>query len=422
MSNENTISNVHKHTVEETKKLLRAVPWKIPTFIWGAPGLGKTDVVNQVAAEDGADVIVLKASEMRPEDLAGLPDLMPEGYTEFRPPRALWDLTVDAYDQLKEEFEAKKASGELPEDAEFEEPGPVYLFLDEFSNAQPDMVAPFQYLTLNRMVGGMNSSRLRDNVRIIAAGNREHDGAFANSLSTPLKSRFFHMTFEPTLDEWVSWARANGVYPNIISFLKTREKYFHDFDPKTNDLTFPCPRTWAELSEVLKGLDAHGIDDPHLRRIASEDAVGPAAAMEYSKFETTVIRAPSAEEIVEKPNEIETFDDDPALAMVCVENLIAAIRRAGTLMLLSSEGDEQGVNHVRMEVGDRGALSGLRVAPDGTEYTIEIGRVSRPGMSWSERRRGNQQCSVQLQLADDASLRGSMECRRGTYPISANLF
>ena len=102
--------------------------------------------------------------------------------------------------------------------------------------------------------------------------------------------------------------------------------------------------------------------------------------------------------------------------------LIAAIRRAGTLMLLSSEGDEQGVNHVRMEVGDRGALSGLRVAPDGTEYTIEIGRVSRPGMSWSERRRGNQQCSVQLQLADDASLRGSMECRRGTYPISANLF
>lgn len=327
MSNSDTLSNIHEHNVEETKKLLRSIPWKVSPFIWGEPGIGKTDVVNQLAAEDDADVIVLKASEMRPEDIAGLPDLREDGYTEFRPPRALWELTKDAEQQKYEAFEQQKAAGELPEDAEFEESGPVYLFLDEFSNAEPDMVAPFQYLVLTRQVGGMNGYELRDNVRVIAAGNREHDGAFAHSLSTPLKSRFFHITFKPELEEWVSWARANGVYSTIISFIKQRERWFHDFDPKTADHTFPCPRTWVELSEVLKGLDAHGIEDEHLRRIAAEDSVGPGAAMEYSKFEQVAINAPSADEIIANPHEISTFEDKPDLAMVCVENLISAIRR-----------------------------------------------------------------------------------------------
>ena len=318
----------HQHTFTETRVLLSVVPWKQAVFIWGPPGVGKTDLVFQLAGEDGAEVLVLKASELRPEDLSGLPDLSPEGFTEFRPPRALYDLTENASVRERAAFDARKAAGEVPPGAEWEEPRPVYLFLDEFSNAQPDMVAPFQYLTLNRTVGGMSGLRLRPTVRIIAAGNREEDGAYANALSTPLKSRFFHIHLQPTLEEWKSWARLNEIHSSIVAFLSARESLFHDFDPRRADQTFPCPRTWAQLSAVLHGLDrSPEAGNRHLRRLAAESCVGPGAAVEFSRFEKTTIHAPTAEDIIRAPGEIDPYADQPDTAMVCIENLLAACIR-----------------------------------------------------------------------------------------------
>lgn len=371
-------------SIQTVKDALRTTPHEIPPFLWGPPGIGKTDLVQQVAQEDDARVTVLKASELRPEDLAGVPMPYEEGWTQFHPLKQLLELTQEWPDMHRSQFEERKQRkinekeeqlrrqmnqeleamanqkdvtaeqvrnrreemeanieeqldelGQTLED-EYEEPydGPVYLFLDEFSNAQPDMVAPFQYLVLNREVGGVGGYELRDNVRIIAAGNREEDRAMAHELTTPLKSRFMHFEVWPELDEWVAWARENEVHPNVIAFLKQREKFLFDFEPDQIDKTFPCPRNWAMVSEVLHKLDDMGLTGSErarkVRKTQVAGLVGPGAAHEYMAFEEIALNAPTAEEIINDPKTIAERideDDNPDLAMVSIENLISAVRR-----------------------------------------------------------------------------------------------
>jgi hypothetical protein len=326
-----------RSTVSQTLRLLRITPHRHTVMLWGPPGIGKTDLVRQYAASRDADLVVIRASEMEPQDLIGLPDMAGD-FTVFKPLRYLWELTKEAEAQRAAgsggaedprsshiaaertpDFHTRSGTGPVPR------PTNAVLFLDELSNAPPHMVATLQYLILNRTVG-FGGLELADGVQIIAAGNREGDGAFTTSLSTAVRSRLKHIELEPSLAEWQRWARTNGVYPTIVAFLSRRARFFHDFDPLRTEHTFPCPRTWTLLGESLKLADERGETDPLLRRVNAEAYVGPAAAVEYGRFEETAIHCPSADDIVADPLGTPTFTNRPDKALVCVENLIAACR------------------------------------------------------------------------------------------------
>lgn len=319
-----TNSNLIQCSPEELMDLLRLTPRFHTLFIWGPPGIGKTDLVNQFAVSIHAQVVTVRASEMEPQDLIGLPDLSGD-CTVFKPLKYLYDLTAKAEEERREAGRAFQIEGGLPLAAPFK-PTKAVLFLDELSNAAPGMVATLQYLVLNRTVG-FGGLPLADGVQIIAAGNRENDGAFTTDLSTPMKSRMKHVELAPNLPQWQAWARSKGIWPQIIAFLGTRERFFHDFDPRVSDHTFPCPRTWTLLSESLWLAKERGIDDPHIRRMNAEAYVGPGAAVEYAKFEEWALHAPTAAKIVDDPEGVSTFEDRPDMAMVCLENLVEAARR-----------------------------------------------------------------------------------------------
>lgn len=317
-------SNLIQCSPEELTDILQMTPPSHTLFIWGPPGIGKTDLVNQYAASVGAGVVTIRASEMEPQDLIGLPDLSGD-YTVFKPLKYLYDLTARAEKERQEAGRALQVEGGLPLAPPFK-PTKAVLFLDELSNAAPSVVATLQYLVLNRTVG-FGGLPLADGVQIIAAGNRDGDGAFTTDLSTPMKSRMKHVELAPNLPQWQAWARSNGVWPHIIAFLGTRERFFHDFDPRTADHTFPCPRTWTLLSDSLWLAKEKGIDEPHLRRMNAEAYIGPGAAVEYAKFEEWALHAPGADKIVKDPDGVSTFEDRPDMAMVCLENLVEASRR-----------------------------------------------------------------------------------------------
>ena len=326
-------TNLIRCTPEELLQLLQMTPRHHSLFIWGPPGIGKTELVHQFARSEGARVVTLRASEMEPQDLMGLPDLSGD-FTVFKPLRYLYDLTAQAEAGRREG--AGGASGPAGDVAGACGPGsPIptssqptnaVLFLDELSNAHPNMVASLQYLILNRTIG-FGGLELAPGVRVVAAGNRDHDGAFTTDLSTPVKSRLKHVELQPDLVQWQAWARANGIWPHIIAFLGVRERFFYDFDPRTTDHTFPCPRTWTLLSESLWLAREKGMEDPHLRRMNVEAYVGPGAAVEYAKFEEKALHCPSADDILARPDTVSTFEDRPDMAMVCVENLMEACRR-----------------------------------------------------------------------------------------------
>ena len=299
--------------IEEAKEIVRAMHSSValprslpPLMFWSSPGVGKTDVMSQLAREDEAEMITLRASELAPHELVGLPALHDEGFTRFSPLYELFRLT-----------KAANAS----------EKNRKWLFLDEFTNAQPDMMASYQYLVLNRVLGGPGGLELGDNVRIVAAGNYETDRAFTHSLSTALRSRFLHVHLRPRLKEWLTWARAQGgVQARILAFLQQNESRFHDFDPERDDDSFPCPRTWTMLSDALTALDAKKVTNSRIRRAIILGTVGKGAGAEYHRFEQVAIHAPTRDQIAEDPNGTPVFDSQPDVALVAIENLLAAIR------------------------------------------------------------------------------------------------
>lgn len=93
-----------------------------PVFIWGAPGAGKSSIVEQFAAAVGLPCVSLLGSQLAPEDIIGVPRIV-EGRSEFCPPRSI----------AREE--------------------PYCLFLDELNACSQEVQKAFYSLILERRIG-----------------------------------------------------------------------------------------------------------------------------------------------------------------------------------------------------------------------------------------------------------------------------
>jgi MoxR-like ATPase len=68
-----------------------------PVFIWGAPGIGKSSLVEQFASALGLPCVSLLGSQLAPEDIIGVPQII-DGKSVFCPPRIIAQMTVAASD------------------------------------------------------------------------------------------------------------------------------------------------------------------------------------------------------------------------------------------------------------------------------------------------------------------------------------
>jgi len=140
---------------------------KRPIFLWGPPGIGKSDVVHQIAESLEAHVIDVRLSLWEPTDIKGIP------YFDSNAGTMVW-----------------AAPGELPNEELASQHKNIVLFLDEMNSAAPAVQAAAYQLILNRKVG---TYRLPDNVMIVAAGNRESDKGVTYRMPAPLANRFVHL-------------------------------------------------------------------------------------------------------------------------------------------------------------------------------------------------------------------------------------
>jgi MoxR-like ATPase len=153
-------------SVQARRALLKAFKIKRPVFLWGPPGIGKSELVEGITKELNGFMIDLRLGQMDPTDIRGIPFYNKDiGKMDWAPPI------------------------ELP-DEEFASQWPVVvLFLDEMNSAAPAVQAAGYQLILNRRVG---KYCLPDNVVIVAAGNRESDKGVTYRMPTTLANRFIH--------------------------------------------------------------------------------------------------------------------------------------------------------------------------------------------------------------------------------------
>jgi hypothetical protein len=233
-----------------------------PVFIWGPPGIGKSDVVRQVAGEKDVPLKDVRALLLDPVDLRGLPYLSADH-------RAQW-ATPD--------FLPREGTG--------------ILFLDELNAAAPMVQASFYQLVLDRKLGEYT---LPDGWAIVAAGNRESDRGVTSRMPAPLRNRFTHLTFEVDLQEWCEWAVRTSIRPEVIAFLRFKPELLSEFNRDAN--AFPSPRSWAFVSKILDESPA-----PQIEHDLIAGTVGDGAATEFTAFLSTFRNLPNIDAILLNPD------------------------------------------------------------------------------------------------------------------------
>jgi len=196
-----------------------------PIFLWGPPGIGKSEIVEQIADGMNAKVIDVRLSLWDPTDIKGIP------YFDPTQGKMVW-----------------AQPSELPDQAMADAHENIILFLDEMNSAAPAVQAAAYQLILNRKVGEYT---LPDNVMIVAAGNRESDKGVTYRMPAPLANRFVHLEMKVSFDDWFQWATDNKIHKDVVGYLQFSKNDLYDFDPKSSSRSFATPRSWTFVSELI---------------------------------------------------------------------------------------------------------------------------------------------------------------------------
>jgi hypothetical protein len=264
-----------------------------PIFIYGAPGIGKTEIVAQCCDELSVPLLFLDVQFMNPEDFKGVPSVH-----QLRPHIYKNDILEDPGSG----FTRSNPPSVFPRDNGINGRGGI-IFMDELNRAQQSV--------LNTMMQFIQQGRIGDEYSLpnkwclIGAGNREEDDPDASitTIGTALASRMSIMnyvpnynpktgTMDPEIPEWKEWAsKEMGIMPELVSYLTAYHERFHQNDPQEHGGgAFPSPRSWTEASKILysrihmNGKQSWRDVNKDFIQLVFEKEVGRTAATEFVSY------------------------------------------------------------------------------------------------------------------------------------------
>ena len=258
-----SVDNHNKITVAGLETLFRnildslwngsAAPDKLPPLmVWGAPGLGKSTIIRNLAKEYGVNFIDVRLAQREPVDVRGLPVPTENGVE--------WQV-----------------SAEWPRDPESRG---IILF-DELTAADRSLqVAAYEFI-LDRRLGDLY--KVPDGWYICAAGNRTEDRAVSTTMSSALANRFLHVELESSADNWLEWAVSHEIHPSVSGFIRFRPGMLFNQENENLERGWPTPRSWERVSTMMKVLP----DNEELIRHTVYGLVGNRAGVEFMAFHKT---------------------------------------------------------------------------------------------------------------------------------------
>lgn len=256
-------------TVNEARaRVMRCFKAQRPVFLWGPPGVGKSDIIAQLTEELGGHMIDLRLGQMEPTDLRGIP------FYNKDSGKMDWAEPVD--------LPSKELAEQFPI---------ITLFLDEMNVAAPAVQAAAYQLILNRRLG---KYFLPDNVVIVAAGNRESDKGVTFRMPSPLANRFVHLEVRQDYDAWVEWAVKNRIHKDVVGYIGFAKNDLFDFDPRSSSRAFATPRSWSFVSQFLYDND---ISEDELTDLIS-GTIGEGLAVKFKAHRKVAGQMPDPSKIL----------------------------------------------------------------------------------------------------------------------------
>ncbi|MGE0603416.1 MAG: AAA family ATPase [Xanthobacteraceae bacterium] len=258
-------------TLQQAKKLVQCMAGEQSFLLLSPPGVGKSEMIYQAAAEAKLPCRSLLGTQIAPEDVSGIPRIIGER-SVFCPPRVL-----------------------LPEN-----PEPFCLFLDELPACAPDVQKAFYSLLLERRLG---EHALPKGTWVVAAGNRMQDRALVRAMSSALVNRVTILHLRVDAGEWLSWAAKNSIREDVRAFISYMpDALMRPVPPEP--VPFSTPRAWTLLAQALDMAEAAGILTNETRR---------ALAFGRLSAEDAAVYCALAEEAIGKMRPIDEYIEVPDL-------------------------------------------------------------------------------------------------------------
>ncbi len=172
-----------------------------PVFVWGQPGIGKSALVQEFAAGIGLPCVSLLGSQLAPEDIIGVPQIL-DGTSRFCPPSMI------------------------------ARPEPYCLFLDELNACTHEVQKAFYSLIHERRIGDY---RLPHGSVVIGAGNRAQDNAIVKTMSSALMNRMLHIHLKASHEDWLEWALNHDIHTLVIEYIQNRPDHLWSGERLTDE-------------------------------------------------------------------------------------------------------------------------------------------------------------------------------------------
>jgi len=207
--------------------LTEVLPAGLNILVVGAPGLGKTEIIQEACRQCDMDVIMFHPVISDPTDFKGMPGLVPGENGDYR-------AEFFTFSNLKRLVDVER---------------PTVAFADDLGQAPPLVQAAWMQLVLG---GQLEDKRISDKVTFLSATNRKEDKAGVQGIIEPLKSRFASIVeLVADVDEWLHWARRNHIHPMVRGFIRFRPQLLHAFSASNDMTNSPSPRTVKHVSDLM---------------------------------------------------------------------------------------------------------------------------------------------------------------------------
>ncbi len=208
-----------------------------PIFLIGPPGVGKTAIVNQVAAELRIGFNAYSMTHHTRQSALGLPFIVHKGYkgeeypvTEY----TMSEIVSDTYEYIEAGYE----NG--------------ILFLDEL-NCVSETLSPVMLQLLQQKKFGKHS--IPQGWVIVAAGNPPQYNNSVHEMDIVTWDRIKRIDVEEDWKTWKEYAIQTGVHPAIISYLETKPEYFYSLETTPEGKRFVTARGWDDLSSIIRSYE-----------------------------------------------------------------------------------------------------------------------------------------------------------------------
>jgi len=260
------------NATKATEYILMCIKAGLVAMLHGDPGIGKSSIIYDIAKQFKLKVIDIRLSQLDPTDLNGFPHFS-EGKASYMP----MDVFPMEEDKIPEGYNG------------------FLLFLDEFNSASIATQAASYKLTLDKAIG---SKKLHSKTAIVCAGNLDSNGAITNRIGTAMQSRLVHLNLTAEVDPFIVWGSTHGIDHRILAYVHDQPKNLHNFDPKHNDVTFACPRTWEFASRILDKFT--GTDLMQIFPLLS-GTISEGIAREFIMYAKTVMKLADFKNIIANP-------------------------------------------------------------------------------------------------------------------------